>query len=229
MMNYPEESDYIDIHTHGARPVPGIFSIDTLSANEDRDPGNIPGLAFSFGIHPWYLSENNHDQLLTRVIKTAANPNVIAIGEIGFDKIKGPSSELQRRTFEEQVIIAEECNKPVIIHCVRAWDELLQEHKKLKPKMQWLVHGFRGKQDLALQLIAKGMYLSFWFDFVIRPEATSLIRKVPEERIFLETDGADVNIMDIYNKVSVDLDLSIQELKSVILNNFTTFLRLGKS
>jgi TatD DNase family protein len=223
-MNFPQSGDYIDIHNHGARPAPGKFSVETLMAHEEREPENITGLTFSFGIHPWHLNEKNHNQLIARVIKTAGNPDVAAIGEAGFDRIKGPSPELQRKTFEEQVLIAGELKKPMVIHCVRAWDELLQEHKRIKPKMPWLIHGFRGKPDLALQLISKGMYLSFWFDFVMKPEAVPLLKSVPKDRIFLETDGAEIDIRDIYNKVSADLGLTVDELKARIISNYNEWI-----
>jgi TatD DNase family protein len=224
-MNFPEPGDYIDIHNHGAEPAPGVFTVETLMAHEEREPENIKGLTFSFGIHPWHLDEKNHDHLITRLIKNAGNPDIAAIGEAGFDRLKGPSSELQTKTFEEQVLIAEEKKKPVVIHCVRAWDDLLKEHRRLKPKMPWLVHGFRGKPDLAQQLVSKGMYLSFWFDFVMRSEAVPLLKSVPKERIFLETDGADVDIRDIYNMVSADLDISVDELISQVFSNFNEFFR----
>lgn len=222
-MNFPEPGDYIDIHNHGAEPAPGVFTVETLMAHEEREPGNIKGLTFSFGIHPWHLDEKNHDRLITRVITNAGNPDIAAIGEAGFDRLKGPSTELQTKTFEEQVLIAEEKKKPVVIHCVRAWDDLLKEYKKLKPKMPWLIHGFRGKPDLAQQLVSKGMYLSFWFDFVMRPEAVPLLKSIPKERIFLETDGAEIDIREIYNKVSADLDISAEELKRIIFLNFNQF------
>ena len=86
--------------------------------------------------------------------------------------------------------------------------------------MPWLVHGFRGNEELADQLISKGMYLSFWFDFVLRPESADLLKSLPTDRIFLETDGADVDIRDIYKKVSDDLDMSVDELKAIIFSNF---------
>ncbi len=225
-MNLPVKGDFIDIHTHGAEPVTGIFSIETLLAHEQRQPENLPGILFSFGIHPWHLDEKNHNLQITNVIMTADNPLVIAIGEAGFDKIKGPSIELQRRAFEEQVYLAEEQKKPIVIHCVRYWDELVQMNKKLKPKMPWLVHGFRGKKDLALQLISKGMYLSFWFDFIVKSESSQLVRSLPKDRIFLETDGAGVDIKDIYNKVAADLELSVDELKVQILNNFNDLFKI---
>jgi len=226
-MDFPGKSDYIDIHNHDcAGQVSGIFTVESLLAHEGKKPVKIPGILYTIGIHPWYLNEDNHNQLISKVILTATDPLVIAIGEAGFDKIRGPLPELQSKTFEEQVYIAEEHNKPVIIHCVRAWDELIGIHKKLKPVMPWLVHGFRGKPGLAMQLISKGMYISFWFDFVMRPESAILIRSLPKERIFLETDGSGVNIREIYKKVSADLDLTVDELKGIIFKNFTEFFRL---
>jgi TatD DNase family protein len=222
-MNLPSADDFIDIHNHGAKSKKGVFSVEVLMAHEEREPENLVGITYTYGIHPWYLDETNHNHLISKVIKAAGNELVAGIGEAGFDRIKGPSTDLQRKTFEEQVYIAEELKKPLVIHCVRAWDELLQEHKKLKPKMPWLVHGFRGKPDLALQLIAKGMYLSFWFDFILRPESTLLIKSLPTDKIFLETDGSGVDIREIYDKVSKDLEITIDKLRSIIHKNFKMF------
>jgi TatD DNase family protein len=224
-MSFPHQNDFIDIHTHGSVPSPGIFSVETLMAHENRIPQEQVGLAFTSGIHPWYLSVESHDGMLAYVAVTAADRSVIAVGEAGFDKIKGPAMDLQKKTFEEQVLIAEEHKKPVVIHCVRAWEELLAEHKKLKPLTPWLVHGFRGKKELALQLISRGIYLSFWFDFITRPEAASLLKSLPVDHIFLETDGSGADIRDIYIKVSGDLGLTVNELKSQIFSNFNEFFK----
>ena len=219
-MNLPQPGEYIDIHTHNAKPADGVFAVENLMAHENLKPENISARSFTAGIHPWYLNENNREQLLEYVRNISVNPGLIAFGEAGFDKIRGPSAELQKSTFAEQVKIADENRKPLVIHCVRSWDELLAAHKNLKPVTPWLVHGFRGKKELALQLIKRGMYLSFWFDFVLRPESSELIRSLPKEKIFLETDGADADIREIYRKVSVDLAIDVDELKKIILNNF---------
>jgi TatD DNase family protein len=93
--------------------------------------------------------------------------------------------------------------------------------------MPWLVHGFRGNVVLANQLLSKGMYLSFWFDFALRPESAELLSHLPIDRIFLETDGADVDIRAIYDKVAADLELSDYELRSKILKNFNDFFTLS--
>jgi TatD DNase family protein len=219
-MILPLAGDYIDIHNHGGKTCPGIFIVENLMAHEGRMPSEITGMAFSLGIHPWFLDESNLLALLSSVESKASDPALIAIGEAGFDKLRGPSPEIQRKAFEEQAKIAEAVNKPLFIHCVRSWDELLQSHKRVKPVMPWIVHGFRGKKELARQLISRNMYLSFWFDFVIRPESSELIKGLPSDRIFLETDGSDVSIIEIYNKVAGDLGLTVDELKSVLLSNF---------
>ena len=171
-MNFPQTGDYIDIHTHGGKPSPGIFIVESLMAHESATPKNVTGVAFTYGIHPWFLNENNFRQLISSVEYEVTQPNVIAIGEAGFDRLQGPSPEIQRRVFEEQVKLADEYNKPLIIHCVRAWEELLLVHKKLNPKTPWLIHGFRGTPELATQLFLKGLYLSLWFDLALRPESS---------------------------------------------------------
>jgi TatD DNase family protein len=219
-MNLPQPGDYINIHTHDALPEEGIFIVENLMAHENHNPEKVTVQAFTAGIHPWHLTENNREQLLEYIRKTTGKPNLIAFGEAGFDKLRGPSIELQRSTFAEQVRIADENLKPLVIHCVRAWDELLASHRNLKPQKPWLVHGFRGKKELASQLINRGMYLSFWFDFVMRPESAELIRYLPGDRIFFETDGADVSIKEIYKKVADDLKISENELKLILFSNY---------
>ena len=156
----------------------------------------------------------------------SSEKSIIAIGEAGFDKLKGPSPELQKIAFAEQVKIAEENRLPVIIHCVRAWDELMAEHKRLKPSVPWLIHGFRGNSLLAGQLISKGIYLSFWFSFIARPEASGLVRSIPVDRIFLETDGSGEDIKNIYRSVSAHLELDEATLRERIRSNFNQFFKI---
>jgi len=224
-MNFPVPGDYINIHSHGDTPAIGVFTVENLMAHEGVMPSD-KGVAWSFGIHPWFLNENNHSLLIKSVRDIAGDPLLSAIGEAGFDKIKGPEMKLQISTFEAQVEIAEEFNKPLVIHCVKAWDELIASHKKLKPSTPWLIHGFHGKKELASQLLSRGMYLSIWYSFALIPESAELIRFIPRDRLFLETDGSDVDIMDIYNKVAEDLKMNITDLKSMIFENFNEFFAL---
>jgi TatD DNase family protein len=222
-MNRPKAGDYIDIHNHDSQSHEGVFTLDTLMAHEGRVPVTREGICYSAGIHPWFLTESNQMQLIDIISEIADNKDVIAIGEAGYDKLRGPSLSLQESVFEQQVRISEKYEKPLVIHCVRAWDELLASHKKMKPSMPWMIHGFRGKKELGKQLITRGMYLSFWFDFILRPESAELLKSLPPERIFLETDGSGVSIKDIYGKVAGDMGIGVDELKRIILVNFNKF------
>jgi TatD DNase family protein len=223
-MNLPEADDYIDIHNHGGTSSPGSFCIENLMAHETREPGNNKGMAYTYGIHPWHLSSLTLNEQFERVRLFSAHENVAALGEAGFDRIKGPESALQAEAFEMQALLAVKVSKPLFIHCVRGWDELLASHKWVKPEKPWMVHGFRGKKELALQLISKGMYISFWFDFIMRPESSDLVRNLPADRIFLETDGSGTDISLIYKKVAADLRMDRNRLKEQIYLNFKKLL-----
>jgi TatD DNase family protein len=222
-MNLPAPDDYIDIHNHGGIPKRGYFCIENLMAHERGLPGSDRGISYTYGIHPWHLTKESAEELMDRVRVSSGHPNVVAIGECGYDKLRGPDQELQMQAFEEQAAIAGERSLPLFIHCVRAWDELLASHKKIRPAKPWLVHGFRGKKELAMQLISKGMYISFWFEFILRLESSDLVRSLPADRIFLETDGSGTDIGLIYKKVAADLDLDVTKLKEQIFSNYFTF------
>lgn len=225
-MNLPRENDYIDIHVHGGHPAEDIYILESLMAHENIMPEDVNGKGFTFGIHPWFLTEENYQGYLELTERTVNNPFVIAIGEAGFDKLRGPSYDLQRKVFAKQVEMSEALGKPLIIHCVRAWEELLSVHKELQPRMPWMVHGFRGKITLAEQLLSKGLYLSIWFEFALRPESAVLLRIIPRNRLFLETDGAETDIRNIYRKVSEDLNISLSDLQTIIYTNFLDFFNL---
>jgi len=227
-MNLPGEGDYIDIHTHGGIPSDEIFIVENLMAHESPVITEKPGTAFSIGLHPWFFGANYIDESLALIKVLAADEKIIAIGEAGFDKIKGAEMEIQRKVFEEQAIIAEDFNKPLVIHCVKAWNELFAVHKRLKPTVPWLIHGFHGKTEAAGQLISRGMYLSVWYSFALISHSADLLRYIPKERLFLESDGAQVDIRDIYKKVSTDRNISVEELKSQILSNFNSVFNLRK-
>lgn len=144
-----------DVHTH--RPpadltTPAVVSIDASEPFEPR-----PGECYAVGIHPWHAAADRLPLLRLR----AAHPQVVMIGEAGLDRLVEAPMPLQIELFEAQVRLADELRKPLIIHCVRAWGELLDVRKRLRPDSPWIVHGFRGKSPLATQLLDAGLSLSF--------------------------------------------------------------------
>lgn len=221
-MNLPGKYDFINFHDHGSLYAEGVFSVDNIMVHEGREPSRNEGITFSVGAHPWFLNDDNFDRLLLKVRDFSTHLNVAAIGETGFDKLKGPSIDLQLKAFEKHVEIAEELSKPLIIHCVRAWPEIIEAKQRLKPTTPWIIHGFKGKQELALQLTDKGFYLSAWVEWAIRPVSSETLNAMPLNRFFLETDGFDIDIEPVYKVVASYLKIPVDQLKERIYKNFMT-------
>lgn len=145
---------YSDIHTH--IPAPG--ALVSIEPGEQR----LPGVDYSVGIHPWHVIDKWPTlRALKRLVAEARLPSTKAIGEAGLDKNRG-DFELQRPLFRFHAKLAHRLGLPLIIHCVRAYDLILQEASAQKPSPgQWIIHGFRGNPTLARQLTEKGIALSF--------------------------------------------------------------------
>lgn len=204
--------DYYNIHTHDIIttnadddvPLQNIYSILNVYPLEfEYAKDSIGSNAFSCGVHPWY-SEDAQPQIefLKEIV---AEPKIIAIGEAGYDKLKGPDLITQKNIFEQQVILSEELNKPLIIHCVKAWDELLSSHRRLQPKQTWIIHGYRGKPQLTKQLLKHDFYFSVGERF--NHESLKLI---PTDRLFCETDVHEVTIESIYAEAAETLEIEIE-------------------
>ena len=165
-----------DIHTH--IPCPGaIVSTDPHTGITD------PACIYSMGIHPWHAADTpqpDFDQLL----QLCADPRIVAIGECGLDRLCDAPLPLQADIFRRQIAISEQLQKPLIIHCVRAYDLLLAVHRATPPPPPWIIHGFRQKPALALQLLDRGIHLSLGPRF--NPDTARLI---PAPRLLLETDA----------------------------------------
>ncbi|MDH6305010.1 TatD DNase family protein [Parabacteroides sp. PF5-5] len=207
---------YCDIHTHQLSAHPDCIAIVNRIIKEGRneewkqEPISPPFL--SLGIHPWYIT--NVSEQLGYLKKEIANPKVVAIGEAGLDKLADTSFDVQLSVFTSQAQLAEDMRKPLIVHCVKAWTELLAVRKQINPKSPWIIHGFRGNKELSRQLINHGLYLSF--GKYCNPEA---LREVWRDRIFAETDDIDVDIRTIYKQIASSLDVTAEEVVSQIRKN----------
>jgi TatD DNase family protein len=170
----------LDIHTHVLPQVPGTVLV---CIGCGPLPENEEGHWFSAGLHPWDVTED-FDTQLNMVEPLLANPRVPAVGECGFDTLKGPSHDLQEQVFIRQIELSERYAKPMILHVVRDFDSVIRLRRTLKPEQPWLIHGFRGGPEQMSQLYAQGILVSFGLKH--NPES---LKAVPSERLFLETDG----------------------------------------
>jgi len=213
--------DLYDIHTHDVlnsesdddvpkRSITYILNVYPLGFEYAKDSDECEW--FSCGVHPWY-SEDAEPQL--KFLKEVADDHrIVAIGEAGFDRLRGPELPFQEYIFEQQIKLSEHLKKPLIIHCVKAWDELLHMHKKHKPTQTWIIHGYRGKLELTRQLLSHGFMFSIGDKFNERA-----IKEIPIDRLFCETDVSDVTIEEVYEQVADSLGMPVEILASCIEEN----------
>lgn len=208
---------YCDIHTHHRPICPEDMAIvNTIVDDSDleslrKEIGEKQTL-HSAGIHPWYIY-NVRKQIETLHL-LIQEPSLVAIGEVGLDKMANVSMQLQQEAFLAQARMAEEYRKPLIIHCVKAWQELIADKKLIHPAMPWIIHGFRGNRELAKQLIAQGFYLSFGEAF--NPQA---LEAAWPNYLFAETDDRPIDIRSVYRKMASSLHISLEEIVAALERN----------
>ncbi len=198
----------LDIHSHRVN----ANAILNVIVGEESCPNNQK---YSLGIHPWFISaiETQLDFLETQL--KLNDKNLLLIGECGLDKIKGADFEIQKEVFIQQIRLSEKYKKPLIIHCVKAYNELLEIHKKEKPYQPWVIHGFNKNSKLAQQLIASGIYLSFGVSILKSIKQQEAIKNIPISKLFLETDNkTSPRIEELYTFVSNLLQLTKAELQT---------------
>lgn len=204
-----------DIHTHS------IKGNAICNISIDKYSQDLP-YYFSVGIHPWNAETATYEELC-RIKKSASNKNILAIGETGIDTKCDVSVEKQKTLFREHAAIAEEIKKPLIIHNVHGTEHILGLRKELKPEVPWIIHGFRGKPQLAEQLTSKGIYLSFGEKY-----NAETIRTINPSFMLAETDESNMPIQIIYEKIAKDKGWNIDKATNVIINNISNIFTFDK-
>lgn len=197
--------------------------IQAAKLNKQSDKTMLPDTAyFSIGIHPWFLDPENADIALEKLKSYRHHPKLLAIGECGLDKTIATDMSVQTAVFRQQIELAEQWRKPLIIHCVRACNELIHIKKSLKTKLPWVVHGFNKNPELAKQLLKQGCYLSLGKDLLReRSNAAQIVQQMPLDRLLLETDDAcDLPISAIYAAAAKITGLATDTLRQQIFSNF---------
>ena len=214
------EIPYIDIHTHHPVDSEEIIAIRSLFL-QDIDSTDEITFPFSTGIHPWHADQFEISEIATMLENLYSQKNLIAIGETGLDKICAVDLELQKKVFALHVKFAEVHQKPLIIHAVKAWNELIPLFRQIKVPI--ILHGYSGGLTLTRQLIDLGCYFSFGKS-ILNPTARLLdaIQIIPVSNLFMETDESLVAIEEIYQKMADSRNVSPDLLKIRTHNNFTT-------
>lgn len=198
----------LDIHTHR---LPADASAALLSCCM-RDVPLPKGARFiSAGIHPWYLTREDYPRQLEWVVSMLNDRRVIALGEAGLDKRCDTPFDLQVEAFQAIALLASQHRLPLLIHAVKSSEELIALKKRMKPENAWIIHGFRGKKELAESLVRQGFYLSFGEKY--QAEA---LQAVPADRLLLETDESICPIEELYRRAARQRNIGVEQLVSEI-------------
>lgn len=214
----------IDFHTH--IPKPGN-SLNIINVSIYKPQDLFPLNSYTLGIHPWDSGCSDQEEKLIMLLGQVKKSEVVAIGEIGLDRLKGAELNTQKILFIKQIEIAEQVQKPVIVHCVRAWSELLEVKKvKTSSRINWAIHGFRGNPELTHQLIDHDFYLSFGVHIIdATPSLAEALTITPLNRLFFETDESPIPVEEVYSAASDILNIPIEDLVRQTHKNLDTFLK----
>ena len=203
-------------------PGKGEWVLQNLNTPDEPEP--LPGL-YSMGIHPWYIQAAHWEKQVRTLQVKSQGDRVLAIGECGLDKVCQTPFSLQQEVFRAQVEWANFIGKPLIIHCVRAWEEVLVTLEDAVKRVPVLFHGYNKNEQLALRITGKGYYISLG-SALQYPGIRDVLRAIPPDRFFLETDDAGLSIREVYNwaaeALSIDhnsLALQIQKNAEAVFGN----------
>lgn len=194
---------YYNVHTHQS-PTEGLAIVQSQGEYIDQ--------FHSVGIHPWDTDLKS----MTEIQNQIKHPKCLALGEIGLDRLRGPILAKQRDVFKQQLALANAYKKPVILHIVRAWNELYA----LLPEFQktpWILHGFNNPKQLKA-LLQTPLYLSMGPSSLENPQMREVLPQIPPHRLLFETDDAPQSIAWVYEQYAkltmqplVDLCLQIEQ------------------
>lgn len=211
--------DFLDLHTHKTAQKIGVHSIQSLSLTSDIFLAMPKTKPISVGLHPWYATIEKLELQMKYMSVLAKQPNVKLIGECGLDRLKGENLENQIIVLEKQIALAETLNKPLILHCVKCFSELIEIKDRLKVKVPMIIHGFNKNEKLGQQLLNKGFLLSFGAA-ILKEDSGAAQLAQQCDIFFLETDDSEISIEEIYQASANLKNCSIDKLKAVIFANW---------
>ena len=208
---------FINLHTHQFSNLSDV--IEVVNQYPWEFDASIP--KYSIGIHPWYLDENRLEFDLHSISEKLKLPSCLALGECGLDKRIEIPLDLQFSVFKKQLEIVKQTNKPIVLHCVAAYDEVIAIKKEMKIENPMIIHGFSKNEQVAQSLLKNGFYLSFGKYLLRNPDLEKVFTFAPENQILLETDTIEESIYQVYEKAASIKGISVEEMKTIVFTNFS--------
>lgn len=201
----------INNHTHlshqkiNAKEVSGNSDITVYSIDINEE---IPILfesneLYTYGLHPWNLKTTNNqlDAFKEKFKSIIKHQSLIGFGEIGLDKIHNETYEVQKKIFSEILKWKEDIAPyfPLVLHCVRAFSDILNLLKLHQPKCSVIFHDYNGNSEITRELLKYKVYFSLGQQlFQSNSKLIQGIQDIPLEKILIETDDHQRSIQDVY-------------------------------
>lgn len=203
--------EFFDFHHHKKNVTYGIYNLDIENA--------VPKSFYSAGIHPKDIDPNSIEKQFSW-LESVIDENCFTIGECGLDGLIPVEMKIQETVFSRQIKLSNELKKPLVIHCVRKFYEVISFGKKAEQAK--IIHGFNKKQSIAEDLLKNNFYLSVGKAVLYHLSLQNTLKIVPLNKIFLETDNDDFNIQELYQKVSEIKGITLEKLNEHIKENLET-------
>ena len=208
---------FINLHTHQFSNLSDV--IEVVNQYPWEFGASIP--SYSIGIHPWYIDENRLETDLNIIKQKLQLEECLALGECGLDKRIEIPLDIQILVFKQQLEIVKQTRKPIVLHCVAAYDEVIAIKKEMKIENPMIIHGFSKNEQVAKSLLNNGFYLSFGKYLLRNPDLEKVFTFAPENQILLETDTIEESIYQVYEKAALIKGISVEEMKAIVFNNFS--------
>ena len=209
---------FINLHTHKFSNLDNV--IEVVNQYPWEFDMSIPN--YSIGIHPWYIDESRLESDLNIIKEKLQLTSCLALGECGLDKRIEIPLETQIKVFKMQLDLVKQTNKPIVLHCVAAYDEVIAIKKELKIENPMIIHGFSKNEQVAKSLLNNGFYLSFGKYLLRNPDLEKVFTFAPENQILLETDTIEESIYEVYEKAASIKGISIEVMKAIVFTNFSS-------
>lgn len=197
----------IDAHTHNPQAQDALIACDPMEFCPHE------GRLYSVGIHPWKTADVMADRLQA-LAAVARHEQVVAIGETGLDALRGEPFNVQWDIFNRHIELAEALGKPLIVHMVRTSQQVLKAWRESGRTVAWVIHGMRGKPQVARPLLDAGFYLSFGPRF--NPDTAAI---TPLEQMLIETDDSGQDINQVAEMVARARGLAVPQLLKAVTAN----------
>ncbi len=207
---------YINLHTHRKPQLQDEICVRNAYTCKPEVLENL-NYYTSAGIHPWYINDQRHSNY-DNLLEALKLPDVISIGECGIDRNRGPALSTQMLYLEQQLTLAEKMEKPVILHIVRAYTDLVPFTKKYK--FTGIVHGFNGNFYEAQTLVKHGIRISIGHRMLWERRFAPILKWIPTDFLYLETDNFPINIKTCYEYAMLVRGEEFFQLQRNIVRNF---------